>query len=102
MARRMSKSEAVKLIVQAMKEGWKRSVSATRLGVGRRPFYVQVSVSKVLQFANGYINKSAHIIIGFHLRKRMSISVKTFTDYDTKGKEGPWHALYVLNQMKAV
>lgn len=100
----LNTKQAAKLIADARKDGWTRSVDST---VGRfnggRPYCVMVVLQR--EVVSGGLYDSAQIIISFRQVKigrgykqtYWAVSVTSSTSYNHKSQAGAWHARYAMN-----
>lgn len=92
-----TKKQAAELIRRATKDGWNRKIE-TMLEKDGAPWNVQVSLTKRIYFANGYINLSSHVIVSFRKTRRgwvPSIAVPN----GSKTFRGLWNGNYALQTM---
>jgi len=97
MQNKASKKEAVEVIRRAVCDGWTRKINAFRYE--NKPWYLQVSLTKQVDFSNDICNLYSHIIVSFRKTPRRGWVNSIATRNGSKTFRGLWDANYALKQM---
>lgn len=99
MHNRATKKQAVQLINQAIKDGWKREINC--MDYNGVKWHVMVSLTKIIYFRDGGIKQTGHIIVSFRKSKRGWVnSIANPTQSENKTYRGLWGANYTIRNMR--